>query len=99
MQMVVKREHALATAGAVVEIGGRMYVLERLPYESDTQLAARKAFVFRAGVDVERRMAMSHFFHNVRNKGCTYPKPIMEALEDAGLRRVATHPGSKKSRA
>jgi hypothetical protein len=77
-----------------VYIGGSVFSIKRLAHESDSQLAARKRFIFTgcpAGADqaeVDRRIHLSCFWHNIAFNGCGY-LPDVHLLVDAIAREGA----------
>lgn len=70
----------------VVQIGSKIYLFPRLPFETDTIFSARKKFFMEQSPKTDKKyleaVKMSMVFVNVKFLGCLYSDNIMEELKN-----------------
>lgn len=67
-----------------IEREGVFTLIVRLPQETDSQIRERKRWITStdpAPEDLEQRLQLSRYFHNVRHRGCRYAHDIHRRLD------------------
>lgn len=73
-----------------IDIDGKCIFIQRMPFETDSELLNRKFFVLNGlnladsskikDEDILQRLKLSEFFHNISTKNVTYPDWIQTKI-------------------